>query len=144
MDSNKAACAFVSRFASIALLAFIALTNGCSERALPEGSHDAADNIRISEFSDTGPHSPRQLTKEEYDAVKTFIRHAKEKTFETRASDGYAGVVTIDGQQWTIYRDSLYLEHHWQRRLEVEGVSFTNPKGYFTDFSQVIAWAKDK
>lgn len=144
MDYRQKAGALVCRTASIALLAFLANTAGCGERALPAGSHDAADTIEISEFSDTGPKSPRQLTKDEYDAVKAFLRHANEKNFETRASDGFAGTITIDGQQWTIYRDSLYLEPHWQKRLVVDGVSFTGPKGSFTDLSQMIAWAKDR
>lgn len=124
------------------VLTLLGFTTSFVERSQPAGSYDAADTVEIY-FPVRGQQQKRQLTKEEYDAIKAFLRHAEVRSFTTRTSDGDAGAITIDGQQWTMYRDSLYL-NHWDRRLVINGVSFTDPKGFFADLAQMIEWAKDR
>lgn len=87
--------------------------------------------------------SPRQLTDREYHAIRKFLMYADERVYGSVTSDVAAGVVTIDGERWTVYRDGFYLTDRGTR-LETAGVTFTDPKGPFTDFEEVIAWAESQ
>lgn len=122
------------------LVALLLVLGGCTERgAFPPGEYDTADRLKV-DWGET--YEERQLTEREYNAIKVFFKHARWVKHERLVKDIEGARITINGTEWQVYRSSLCQDR--KRRLEVDGLEFSDGRGGFLGFDSMIAWAESR